>query len=339
MIESMRAVSLQGGFGVDHLVLEERPVPRVGSGEILIRLRAASLNYRDLLMIEGKYDPKVALPLIPGSDGAGEIVEVGADVTRFRVGDRVCPIFARGWLDGPPTRETPRRGLGGPLDGTLAEYLVVDAESAVTIPKHLSYLEAATLPCAAVTAFRALFEEGSLKPGQSLLVLGTGGVSTFGILLGKLAGARVIVTSRDSGKLARALALGADEGVDLGRTPEFGREVRRRTDERGVDHVLEVGGAGTLGESLRAVRAGGTISLVGVVASGKTPSLVPAVMRNIRLQGILVGSRATFESLNRAVEAHELRPVIDRTFELGSVRGAFEHLASGRHFGKICVEL
>ena len=219
----MRVVSLQSGFGVDHLVLEDRPVPRCGAAEILIRLRAASLNYRDLLMVEGKYDPKVALPLVPCSDGAGEVVEVGADVTRFRVGDRVCPTFARGWLDGPPTRETPRRGLGGPLDGTLAEYFVADAESAVKIPDHLSYLEAATLPCAAVTAFRALFEEGSLTPGQSLLVIGTGGVSTFAVLLGKLAGARVFVTSRDSAKLARALTLGADVGIDLGQTTSAGR--------------------------------------------------------------------------------------------------------------------
>jgi NADPH:quinone reductase-like Zn-dependent oxidoreductase len=339
MISVMRAVSLRGGFGVDHLVLEDRAVPSCGAGQILIRLRAASLNYRDLLMIEGKYDPKLKLPLVPCSDGAGDVIEVAPDVTRFRVGDRVCPTFARGWLDGPPTRETPRRGLGGPLDGTLAEYFVADAESAVKFPDHLSYVEAATLPCAAVTAFRALFEESSLAPGQSLLVLGTGGVSTFALALGKLAGARVFVTSRDPGKLARALSLGADEGIDLSQTPEFGREVRRRTEDRGVDHVLEVGGAGTLGESLRAVSAGGTISLVGVVASGATPSLVPAVMRNVRLQGILVGSRATFEALNRAASEHRLRPVIDRTFDLGSVREAFEHLASGKHVGKICLEL
>lgn len=335
----MRVVCLQGGFGIDHLTLEERPEPRPGPGEVLLRLRAVSLNYRDLLMVEGKYDPRLKLPLVPCSDGAGDVVEVGPNVERFRVGDRVCPIFARGWLDGPPTRDTPRHALGGPRDGTLAEYLVVDAESAVKIPEHLSYVEAATLPCAAVTAYSALFVEGSLGPGQTLLVLGTGGVSTFGVLLGKLAGARVLVTSRDPNKLSRALELGAHVGIDLSRTVAFGSEARRLTDDLGVDHVLEVGGAGTLEQSLRAVRAGGTISLVGVVASGATPSLVPAVMRQVRLQGILVGSRATFEALNRAVAVHELRPAIDRTFELGEARRAFEHLASGRHFGKICIEL
>jgi NADPH:quinone reductase-like Zn-dependent oxidoreductase len=209
----------------------------------------------------------------------------------------------------------------------------------VRVPEHLSYAEAATLPCAGVTAWRALFDEGHLAAGETVLVLGTGGVSSFAILFAKIAGARVIVTSRDSHKLARALELGADIGIDLGKTPEFGLEVRRLTGDVGVDNVIEVGGAGTLAESLRAVRAAGTISLIGVAAAGTTPSLVPVVMRNLRLQGILVGPRSTFEAMNQAVEEHRLRPAIDSSFPLERVKEAFAHLASGRHFGKIVVEL
>ncbi|HEV8246367.1 MAG TPA: NAD(P)-dependent alcohol dehydrogenase [Polyangiaceae bacterium] len=337
MSATMRAICLKGGFGLDKLCLEERPQPEVGAGQALVRMRAVSLNYRDLLIVRGEYDPKLKLPLVPCSDGAGEVVSIGSGVTRVRAGDRVCPIFARGWLSGPPTRDTPRSALGGPLDGTLVEYFLADAESLVPVPAHLSDVEAATLPCAAVTAWRALIEEGGLQPGQSVLVLGTGGVSTFALAFAKLAGARVIVTSRDGAKLERARELGADETLDLGRDPEFGVRVRKLTGELGVDHVVEVGGAGTLGQSLRAVRAGGSISLIGVAAGGTPPSLIPAVMRNVRLQGVFVGPRSSFEAMNRALEAHAVRPALDRTFALEEFAAAFEQLASGRHFGKVCI--
>ncbi len=333
----MRVVSLRGGFGLNHLVLEEQPQPACGPGQALVRVRAVSLNYRDLMMVRGEYDPKLVLPLVPCSDAAGEVVDVGPGVHRVRVGDRVCPSFARGWVAGPPTRETPRQGLGGPLPGTLSEYFLADAESLVRVPAHLSDLEASTLPCAGVTAWRALIELGALEPGQSVLIIGTGGVSSFALTFAKLAGAVAIVTSRDGAKLARAIELGADHTLDLGSDPDFGLATRKLTGDQGVDHVVEVGGAGTLAQSLRAVRAGGTISLIGVVAGGVSPSLVPAVMRNVRLQGVLVGPRASFEAMNRAVIAHALHPVIDRTFAFDESVAAFEYLASGRHFGKVCI--
>ncbi len=335
----MRAVCLRGGFGLNNLVLEEQPEPSCGAGQALLRVRSVSLNYRDVMIVRGEYDPKLALPLVPCSDAAGEVVDVGAGVSRVRVGDRVCPIFARGWFAGAPSRETPRRALGGPLPGTLSEYFLADAESLVHVPAHLTDVEASTLPCAAVTAWRALIEQGGLQPGQSVLVLGTGGVSCFALTFAKLAGAEVIVTSRDPAKLVRARQLGADHVLDLGSEPEFGLAARKLTHDLGVDHVVEVGGAGTLAQSLRAVRAGGTISLIGVLAGGATPSLIPAVMRDVRLQGVFVGPRASFEAMNRALIAHSIRPVLDRTFPFDQAKSAFEHLASGRHFGKVCISI
>jgi NADPH:quinone reductase-like Zn-dependent oxidoreductase len=336
MIARMQAWSLKA-FGFDHLTLEDRPQPACGPGQVLLRMRAASLNYRDVLIARGEYNPKLRLPLVPCSDGLGEVVELGAGTRDLAVGDRVCPIFARGWWAGPPTRGTPQAGLGGPLDGTLSEYIVADAGDVVRAPGHLSDVQAATLACAGVTAWQALFEEGNVLPGQTVLVLGTGGVSLFALQFAKLAGARVIVTSRSRDKLERALALGADEGLDLSSDPRFGLRARELSGGAGVDHVIEVGGAGTLAESLRAVRAGGTISLIGVVAGGAQPSLVPAVMRNIRLQGVLVGPRASFEAMNRAIESARLEPVVDRTFAFSDVRAAFEHLVGGQHFGKIAI--
>ena len=333
----MRVASLKA-FGVENLTIEERAMPSCGPSQALVRVRAVTLNYRDLLMVRGEYDPKQRLPLVPCSDALGEVVEVGSEVADLAVGDRVCPIFARGWLAGPPTRETPRSALGGPGDGTLAEYIVADAKNLVRPPAHLSDTGAASLACAGVTAWRALFEEGNLVPGQTVLVLGTGGVSLFALQFAKLVGARVIATSRSPEKLERALALGADHGIDLSSDVRFGLRVRELTADAGADHVIEVGGAGTLAESLRAVRAGGTISLIGVLSgSGPQPSLVPAVMRNIRLQGVLVGPRASFVAMNRAIEHARLEPVVDQTFPFADVQAAFDHLESGKHFGKVGI--
>jgi NADPH:quinone reductase-like Zn-dependent oxidoreductase len=333
----MRAACLEA-FGLDQLKITERERPSCGPGQVLIRVRAVTLNYRDLMIVRGEYDKKLRLPLVPCSDALGEVVELGAGAGDLQVGERVCPIFARGWHAGPPTRHTPRAGLGAAVDGTLAEYIVADAGDVIRPPAQLSDVAAASLCCAGVTAWRALFEEGNLLPGQAVLVLGTGGVSLFALQFAKLAGAQVIVTSRSPGKLARALALGADQGVDLSKDERFGLRVRELTGDNGVDHVIEVGGAGTLAESLRAVRAAGTISLIGVLSgSGAQPSLVPAVMRNIRLQGVLVGPRASFEAMNRAVERARLEPVIDKTFAFADVRAAFEHLQSGQHFGKVAI--
>ena len=335
----MRAVCLRGGFGLDHVALEERADPTPGPSEVLVRVRAVSLNYRDLLMAKGEYDRSLREPLILGSDACGEITELGAGATRFAIGDRVCPTLARGWLEGAPGRDTPRRALGGPIDGTFAEWLVVNEADLVRAPANLGDVEAATLPCAGVTAYRALFEESSVGSGSSVLVLGTGGVSMFALLLARAAGARVVVVSRDAGKLERALSLGATHGIDSTKTPEWGLAVRDFTGGQGVDCVVEIGGAGTLAQSLRAVRAGGTVALIGTVAAGPTPSLVPVVMRNVRLQGIFVGPRATFEALVARVEQQALAPIVDRVFPLAEYRQAFEYLESGRPFGKIALSV
>lgn len=347
----MKAWEVRGGFGLDRLELVERPDPEPGPGEVLVRLRAASINFRDYLMVEGKYNPKQPLPLIPCSDGAGEVVALGPGAGRLArglaAGDRVMPIFAQGWLAGRPRRQAVRTTLGGPLDGTLAELLVVRAEGVVPVPEHLSDEEAATLPCAAVTAWNALTSGGSgagdggaVKAGDTVLTLGTGGVSIFALQLARLLGARVIVTSSSDEKLARAGELGAWEGVNYRKVPEWGKRVRELTGGEGVDHVIEVGGGDTLPKSLQAVRAGGTISLIGVLSGRPTELDVASIlMRSIRVQGVLVGSREHFEDMNRAIAQHGLRPVVDRVFPFAEAAGAFRHLAAGRHFGKVAVRI
>jgi NADPH:quinone reductase-like Zn-dependent oxidoreductase len=336
----VRAVEIRGGFGLANLALTERPEPRPGPGQALVRLRAAALNYRDLLTAEGKYNPKQKLPLVLCSDGAGEVVEVGSGVARVAPGDRVSPIFAQRWIAGVPTREKLRSTLGGPLDGTLAELAVFDQEGLVKIPEHLSDEEAATLPCAAVTAWSALVTEGGVTAGDTVLVQGTGGVSLFALQIAKLLGARVIATSSRDDKLARARELGADEGINYKEIPEWGTRAKELTGGAGVDHVVEVGGAGTLQQSLRAVRIGGTISLIGNLAGTKTELLLTQIfMQKIRVNGILVGHREGFEAMNRAVAFHRLRPVIDRIFPLEEARAAFDHMAAGDHFGKIVIRI
>lgn len=336
----MRAVEIRGSFGLDNLALVERPDPRPGAGQALVRLRAASLNYRDLLTAEGKYNPKQKLPLIPCSDGAGEVVEVGEGVTRVAPGDRVCAIFAQRWIAGAPTRDKLRSTLGGPLDGTLAELAVFDQEGLVKVPEHLSDEEAATLPCAAVTAWSALVTEGGVTAGDTVLVQGTGGVSLFALQLAKLLGARVIATSSRDEKLARAREMGAAEGINYKETPEWGVRAKELTGGLGVDHVVEVGGAGTLQQSLRAVRFGGTISLIGNLAGTRTELLLTQIfMQRIRVNGILVGHRESFEAMSRAMALHGVHPVIDRIFPLEEARAAFDHMAAGEHFGKIVITI
>ncbi|HKI05412.1 MAG TPA: NAD(P)-dependent alcohol dehydrogenase [Thermoanaerobaculia bacterium] len=336
----MRALEIRGGFGLENLALVERPDPRPGAGQVLVRLRAASLNYRDLLMAEGKYNPKQKLPLIPGSDGAGEVVEVGEGVTRVQPGDRVCGIFAQKWIAGTPTRDRLRSTLGGPLDGTLAELAIFDQEGVVKVPDHLTDEEAATLPCAAVTAWSALVTEGGVTAGDTVLVQGTGGVSLFALQLATILGARVIATSSRDDKLERVRGMGAAETINYREVPEWGKRAKELTGGTGVDHVVEVGGAGTLQQSLQAVRMGGTISLIGNLSGTKTELLLTQVfMQKIRLNGILVGHRESFEAMNRAIAAHRLRPVIDRVFPLAEAGAAFAHMAAGEHFGKIVVRI
>lgn len=335
----MRAIIIDGAFGLEHLRLVERPSPEPGPHEVVVRVRAVSLNYRDLLVVEGSYAPRQRLPLVPASDGAGEIVRVGSAVTRVRVGERVTSLFATGFVSGEVTRDKLMTTLGSPLDGMLAEEVVLPAEAVVPMPEHLSFDEASTLPCAALTAWSAL-EQCGVRSGDTVLVLGTGGVAIAALQLAKARGATVLVTSKSDEKLARAKALGADHVLHYGREPAWGKAARAVTGGRGVDFVLEVGGAGTLGEALRAVRPGGSVAIIGVL-SGATAevSLLPVLMQNVRLQGVFVGHREGFEQMNRALAAARIHPVVDRTFALDETREALAHLKAGAHFGKLVVRL
>jgi NADPH:quinone reductase-like Zn-dependent oxidoreductase len=312
------------GWSIDRLALVERPRPSPGPGQALVRMKAASLNYRDLVVPRRGYGPGTGeLPLVPVSDGAGEVVELGESASRFSVGDRVIPCFFQGG-----------KSLGGPLDGVLQEYRVFSEDGLFRAPAHLSDEEAATLPCAALTAWSAIVEEGRTKPGDSVLVQGTGGVSLFALQFAKLCGARVTVVSGSDAKLARAKALGADQGFSYRATPEWGKETR------GHDLVIDVGGAESAPQSLRAVRPGGTIILIGVVSGASmTLPLGPIVTRRVRLQGVTVGTPAGFDAMLRAVEQHRLKPVVDRVFAFGELRAALDYLASGAHFGKIALAL
>jgi len=333
----MKAYELQGGFGIDALQLVERPQPEPGAGQVLLKLRTWSLNYRDLMTVQGAYNPKLRLPFTPLSDGVGEVTAIGAGVTRVKVGDRVAGIFMQKWLEGEPTEAKGQSALAGSIPGVLAEEVVLHEDGVVHVPAHLTDEEAVTLPCAAVTAWHALVAAGGVKAGDIVLVQGTGGVSLFALQFGKLLGARVIATSSSDAKLARARELGAADGVNYKTTPEWGQRVRELSGGKGVDHVVEVGGAGTLGESLRAIRMGGRISLIGVLSGAGQVNPIPILMKNVCVQGIFVGSRAMFEAMNRAIALHQLRPVVDRVFPFEQVRAALHHMASGSHFGKIVI--
>ena len=326
-------------FSIDALKLGERPVPTPRRGEILIRLRAASLNYRDLAVLVQNYLPTLALPYVPASDACGEVVEIGEAVTRFKVGDRVTPIYTQGWHDGLPTLELrTKRTLGAPLSGVLQEYIAVPAEDAVAVPANLSDAEAATLPIAALTAWSTL-QEGGVKSGDTVLVQGTGGVALFALQFAKLAGARVIVLSSSDEKLVRAKALGADAGINYRTTPDWNVAVKDATQGKGVEIVVETAGA-TLDKSLASLAFGGFIGVVGFVAGYKAEIPLRAVIGPmVRMQGIAVGSRARFEAMNRAIAQHQLKPVIDSSFPLEQAADAFRHMEQGRHFGKIVVNL
>jgi NADPH:quinone reductase-like Zn-dependent oxidoreductase len=335
----MKVYEIRDRFGLDALKLVERPQPQPGPNEVLLKVRAVSLNYRDLLVVKGLYNPKMPLPRVPVSDAVGEVVGVGAGVTRVKHGERVAGLFMQKWLCGPVTDAAARSALGGAIDGLLAEYVVLHEDGVTPVPEHLTEEEAATLPCAALTAWNALFEEGRVKPGDSVLVQGTGGVSLFALQFARLAGARVIATSSSDAKLGRAKGLGASDGVNYKTTPEWGDAVRKLTDGAGVDQVVEVGGAGTLPQSLRAVRTGGTISLIGVLSGAGQVNPTPVLMKNVRVQGIFVGSRAMFEAMNRAVALHKLRPVVDRVFPFAEAVEALRYMESGAHFGKIVIRV
>jgi NADPH:quinone reductase-like Zn-dependent oxidoreductase len=334
----VKAFELRDSFGIDSLVLTERPQPQPGPGQVLVKMRAASLNYRDLMMVQGIYNPKLRLPLIPLSDGSGEVVGVGDGVTRVKNGDRVTGTFFQDWVDGEPTEEKTQRALGGGIDGVLAEYVVLEEQGVAHVPAHLTDEEAATLPCAALTAWNALVTQNGVKAGETVLTLGTGGVSIFALQFARMSGARVIATSSSDEKLERARALGASDGINYRATPDWDERVRELTGGRGVDHVIEVGGAGTLGRSLRAVRMGGRVSLIGVLSGrGGEANPLPILMKSVRVQGIYVGSRAMFEAMNQAIALHQLHPVIDRVFPFEQAPEALRYMESGAHFGKIAL--
>jgi NADPH:quinone reductase-like Zn-dependent oxidoreductase len=325
-------------FGIDSLEFVERVTPSPGPGEVLVRIRAISFNYRDLLMVKGLYNPKLKLPRIPCSDGSGEVVGVGDGVTLWKPGDRVAGIFMQNWLDGPLTPTKAKGALGGDIDGVLAEYVVFKETGLIRLPDHLSFQEAATLPCAAVTAWNAL-TAGNLRPGATVLIQGTGGVSLFALQLARLQGARVLGISSSHTKLERAYAQGLDAGLNYLENPEWDRWAHDETGGEGVDLVIEVGGLGTLARSLRAVRHGGTIAQVGVLSGPEDATafqIAPILHKQIKLQGIYVGSRQDFEDLNRAIGLAILRPV-GENFHWSQAREALARMEEGSHFGKLVL--
>jgi len=336
----MRAVVLHA-FGLEQLKLVELPDPVPGPGEVLVKLRHASLNYRDLVVVSGGYGRQMRTPLVPLSDGAGEVIAIGPGVRGLAQGDRVMTCFFQHWLAGPPSAQALGTSLGGPLDGTLRELACFPEHGLCRVPESLTLEQAAVLPCAAVTAWNALAELSRIGPADTVLVQGTGGVSLFALQFAKLMGARVIATSSSDEKLERVRALGADHTLNYARDPAWGKAVRELTAGRGVDHVIEVGGAGTLAQSLRAVGDGGTISLIGVLSGARNEIHLPHVfMPQVRLQGVVVGSRATAQHMLDAIAAHGLLPVIDpRRFAWTAIGDAFEHLRAGKHFGKVAIEI
>lgn len=334
-------------FGIEHLALADRPEPTPGPGQVVVRVRAASLNFRDLMMVQGHYDPRLVMGRVPCSDGAGEVAAIGSGVTTLRVGDRVIGSFFQNWLDGPINSSKTRGALGGDVDGMLQQFALLSEAAVVKAPAGWSFAQAATLPCAALTAFNALHgglpgagpAGAAIAPGDTILVQGTGGVSIFALQLAKAAGARVILTSSSDDKLAKAKALGADGLINYKSTPDWHKPARDLSGG-GPDLVVEVGGAGTLGKSISAVRTGGTIALIGVLAGIKGEvDTVSLLMRSITVRGINVGSVAMLRQLVRAMEASNSRPIIDREFPFSAASEAMTYMKSGAHFGKVVITI
>ena len=334
----MRAWEIVSNDGIDALSLAERPAPEPGAGEIAVRMRASSINYRDLLTVEAPGARKLPFPRVPNSCGAGEVVAAGPGVTRFAPGDRIASCFFQRWNDGAITPDAMASALGGALDGVLAEQAVLAEDGAVAIPAHMDWRQAAALPCAALTAWNALVEKGRVKAGETVLLLGTGGVSIFALQFAVMHGARAIVVSSSDVKRRRAKALGAWRTLNYRETPAWDRAVLDLTDGVGVDHVVEVGGAGTFERSIEAARVGGHVALIGVLTGGAANPT--AVMRkSLTVHGVYVGSRAMFEAMNRALAAARLEPVIDRTYAFEDARAAFRDMRAAGHFGKLVIDM
>lgn len=327
-------------FGLENLQKVQLADPTPGPGEVLIRIHAASLNYRDLMLVRGHYDPHLHLPRIPLSDGAGEIAAIGTGVTRFRIGDRVTGLLLQNWRDGAPSAKKLRGALAGDIDGVLAEYVVLPEHGVLRFPDHLSYPEAAALPCAALTAWHAVVELAAIRPGDTVVIQGTGGVSIFALQFARLLGARVLGISSSDEKLARAKTLGLDAGLNYKQYPEWSAWVKEMTGGKGADLIVEVGGSGTLTESMNAVRIGGTIAQIGVLSGiAEKLSVLPMLMRQIRIVGIYVGPRTMVEAMHRAIELHALKPVVDKVFPFSETVAAYRHLEDGTHFGKVVIAL
>ncbi len=338
-LNTICTAAVEGAFGLENVNLVQRPAPTPGPGQALVRMKASSLNFRDLLVATGRYNPKMPLPRVLLSDGAGVVEAVGEAVTRVEPGDRVAGIFMQTWLDGPYTDAYGKSALGGAIDGVLAEAVVFDEDGLVHLPAHLSFAEGATLPCAGVTAWNALVAQGNLKAGDTVLVQGTGGVSLFALQFAHMHGARVIATSSSAAKLERAIAMGASDGIDYRATPDWDKRARQLTGGAGVTHVVEVGGVATLGRSLNAVSGGGYIAVIGVLTGIAGELSIGAILhKHLRIQGIYVGSRAMFEAMNRAIELNGIHPVVDRVFPMSEIRDALRHMESAAHFGKIVID-
>lgn len=338
---TMRQYRFEVADGGYRLALAEAPIPEVGPNDVLVRIRAVSLNRRDWNMLNREVDPATSLAgTIPLSDGAGEVVAAGESVTRFRLGDRVAGIFFEGWIDGPPSEASLATDRGGNAGGMLSEYVVSHEDGLVSIPSHLSYEEAATLPCAAVTAWVGLFKRGRLQPGQYVLLEGTGGVSVFGLIFSHAAGARPIITSSQDEKLAKAKALGAFATVNYRSKPEWQKEVRELTGGHGVDQVLDVGGRETLGKALEALAYGGHIALIGGLTGYGSDIPTDSLMWiNATASGVYVGSRADFEAMNEFISQHRIRPHIDRVFDFEDAHAAFDAMGESRFMGKIVIRV
>jgi NADPH:quinone reductase-like Zn-dependent oxidoreductase len=325
---------------LDNLTLNNLTLPAPGPSEVLVDLHAASLNYRDLMTVLGTYNPAMALPRIPGSDASGIVSAIGSSVTKFKVGDHVTSLFFQDWHDGPILPTTGKSALGGAIDGVFSTEHLFPEAGLIHAPANFTHEQAATLPCAALTAWNALVEKGNLHAGQTVLILGTGGVSLFALQIAKAHGARVILTSSSDEKLARARTLGADDTINYRTTPDWDIEVFRLTNKRGVDHIVEVGGAGTLPRSLKAVTPGGHIYLIGVLSDpGAGVDVRPILAKSIHLDGVYVGSRGMYTRMIAALETNHIHPIIDRTFPLSQAHEALTHLQSGNHFGKIVLTL
>jgi NADPH:quinone reductase-like Zn-dependent oxidoreductase len=333
----MKVWEIQNAYGIDNLHMAEAAEPKPGPGQIVVNMKSASLNYRDLLTVIG-YGGGFPLPLIPFSDGAGEVAAVGAGVTRVAVGDKVCPLFFQSWLSGPIAAESRNKPLGGPLSGVLQQKMLLDADGVSKFPAHLSFEEAATLPCAGLTAWRAITIEAPVGPGDTVLVQGTGGVSIFALQFAKARGATVIATSSSDEKLERAKKLGADHTINYKKTEDWGRVAREMTGGRGVDVVVEVGGENTLNQSFDAARVGGSIVVIGVLGGFSSPVMIPVVFgKNLHIHGISVGSREQFDNMAAHIAKWKLKPVVDKTFAFAEVPEALRLMQAGGHFGKIAI--